>query len=196
MGWLLGSQFHLGIVAGTTGPTEVVAGLESFVRSDGALVLDQTWTFEATSRAELVVVGIGHHGAPSSIVHLGAGLANAARLVERGGKIVALSRAPGPIGPAFRRLIELDDPRLAPAALRGHETDFDYTSAYQIAHAMAWADVYLLSGLDSQVVEDSPLVPLDRPEEARRLVAASRSCLFLSQAECARARVAGETESL
>ncbi len=189
--WLLGTQFHLGIVAGTRGPSEAIAGLESVVRTDGARLLDQAWTFESATPAELVVVGIGQPGVPSTLENLGQGLANAARLVERGGKIVALSRTAVSIGPAFRRLIELDDPRLAPAALRGHENDADYTAAYQIAHALAWADVYLLSALDSQLIEDSPLVPLARPEEARRLVAACRSCLFLSQAECARARVAG-----
>jgi hypothetical protein len=190
--WLLGTQFHMGIVAGTRGPAEVIAGLESVVRTDGARLLDQAWTFESSTPAELVMVGIGQPGVPTTLENLGEGLANAARLVARGGKIVALSRAAGPIGPAFRQLIELDDPRLAPAALRGHETEADYTAAYQIAHALAWADVYLLSALDSQLIEDSPLVPLARPEEARRLVATCRSCLFLSQADCARARVAGD----
>ncbi|MHC5542308.1 lactate racemase domain-containing protein, partial [Singulisphaera rosea] len=33
--WLLGSQFHIGVVAGTSGPCEVVAGLESSVRDQG-----------------------------------------------------------------------------------------------------------------------------------------------------------------
>jgi nickel-dependent lactate racemase len=190
--WLLGTQFHLGIVAGTRGPSAAVAGLESVVRAEGARALDRAWTFEAPSRAELVVVGIGQPGVATSLESLAQGLANAARLVERGGKIVALSRAAGPIGPGFQRLLEIDDPRLAPASLRGHDADLDYTAAYQVAHALAWADVYLLSALDSALIDDSPLIPLARPEEARRLVAACRSCLFLSQAECARARVAGE----
>jgi hypothetical protein len=190
--WLLGSQFHLGIVAGVTGPGELVVGLEAAVRSEGARAVDQAWTFEAEARAELVVAGIGRPGFPTRLDDLAAGLANAARLVRRGGKIVALSRAVGPIGPAFRRLLELDDPRLALAALRGLETAPDYTAAYQLAGALAWADLYLLSALEPNDLEDSLIIGLDRPKEARRLVAASHSCLFLSQAECVRARVAGE----
>ncbi len=189
--WLLGTQFHMGIVAGTRGPAEVIAGLETIVRSDGPRVLDQAWTFESPTPAELVVVGIGQPGVSTTLENLADGLANAARLVVRGGKIVALSRADGSIGPAFRRLIDLDDSRLAPASLRGHESDADYTAAFLIAHALAWADVFLLSAFDSQLIEDSPLIRLARPDEARRLVAACHSCLFLSQAECARARVAG-----
>jgi hypothetical protein len=78
--------------------------------------------------------------------------------------------------------------------LRGHETAPDYTIAQQMARAMAWADIYLLSSLDPELVESSSLIVLDRPEEVRRLVAVSRSCIFLSQAELARARVTGETE--
>jgi hypothetical protein len=190
--WLLGSQFHVGIVSGTHTPAAAVAGLESLVRSEGAQCLDRAWTFEAEQRAELVLVGIGQPGMRATLEHLAAGLTNAARLVERGGKIVVLSRAKGPIGPALQRLFALDDPRLAPAALRGHHSDPDYALARQVARAMAWADVYLLSALDSQAIDDSPLVALAHPEEARRLVAVCRSCLLLSQAEWARARVAGE----
>jgi hypothetical protein len=190
--WLLGSQFHLGILAGTQGPAEAVAGHESAVRAEGAECLDRAWTFEAERRADLVLVGIGQPGRPATLDHLAVGLTNAARLVERGGKIVVLSRAEGPIGPALQHLFTIDDPRLAPRALQGHESDPDYALAAQVARAMAWADVYLLSALDSQEIDASPVVALDRPEEARRLVAVCRSCLILSQAESARARVAGE----
>jgi hypothetical protein len=59
---------------------------------------------------------------------------------------------------------------------------------------MAWADVYLLSALEPETIEDSSLIALERPEEARRLVATARSCLFLSHAELARARVVGESD--
>jgi nickel-dependent lactate racemase len=190
--WLLGSQFHLGIVAGARGPAEAVAGLESVVRSDGTRCLDHAWTFEADSRADLVLVGIGQAGIAATLEHLAAALTNAERLVAHGGKIVVLSRAEGTIGPALKRVLAVDDPRLATSATRGHESDPDHALACQFARAMAWADVYLLSALDAQVIEESPLAPLARPEEVRRLVAVSRSCLLLSQAESVRACVAGE----
>jgi hypothetical protein len=192
--WLLGSQYHLGVVAGTSGPAEIIAGLDSAVLAEGTRAVDRAWTFEAESRAELVVVGIGRPGVPTRLEDLAGGLATAARLVERGGKIVALSRARGTPGPALRHVLEVEDPRLGPAVLRGHETAPDYTIAQQMARAMAWADIYLLSSLDPEHVESSSLIVLDRPEEVRRLVAVSRSCIFLSQAELARARVTGETE--
>lgn len=188
--WLLGSQFHLGVVEGVSGPLEVVAGLEATVRAQGVQALERSWSFEAPGRAELVVAGIGRPGAPTSVSDLAGGLETAARLVRRGGKIVALSRAAGPLGPAVGRLLGVDDPRGGLAALRGHEADPDYPAALRLVRALAWADVYLLSALDADAVDDLSIVGLERPEEARRLVAASESCLVVSQADRTAARAA------
>ena len=191
--WLLGTQFHLGIMAGTRGPAEVIAGLESVVRTDGSRLLDQAWTFESPTTAQLVVVGIGQPGVPSTLEHLAEGLANATRLVERGGKIVALSRASGTIGPAFRRLIDLDDPRLAPAALRGHETDADYTRRLPDRPR---------PGLGRRLPAQCPRLPAHRRLPAGSTGAsrggaaswppAARACSS-ARPNAARARAAGET---
>ena len=56
---------------------------------------------------------------------------------------------------------------------------------------LAWADVYLLSGLDREIVEDLSMVPLDHVDEARRLVAKSPSVIVVSQADLTRATVQG-----
>jgi hypothetical protein len=191
--WLLGSQFHVGVVAGTPGPAEILAGLESRVREEGACAVDRTWTFETDARAELVLVGIGQPGLPTRVKHLVQGLAMAARLVTHGGKIVVLSRAVGPIEPAVGQLLTIDDPRQAPAALRGLETAPDFTAAQQLARVLAWADVYLLSALPREPFDDSTIIALDQPEEARRLVAASHSCIIISHGDYARVRVAAES---
>ena len=191
--WLLGSQFHLGVVAGASGAVEVVAGLESSVREQGARAVDAAWRFLAPARADLVVVGIGRPGQATDLDRLAVGLATATRLVQRGGKIVALSRAEGVIGPALQRLIEVGDPRTGPSALRGREAAPDYPAALQLARALAWADVYLLSALDREVAEDLSMIVLDRAEEARRLVTSSPSCLFVSFADQVQADVADES---
>lgn len=191
--WLLGSQFQLGIVPGVNGPVEVVAGLDSAVREQGAEALNRSWTFRAETRAELVVAGIGRSGLPTTLEDLANGLSTAARLVERGGRIVILSRAEGELGPAFQKLVAVDNPRVALKALRGHESDPDYAAARALASALAWADVYLLSALKADDVEDLAMVPMERAEEARRLVATSRSCVVLSQAELTAVNVLDET---
>jgi len=190
--WLLGSQLHLGLVPGRNGVLEVVAGLDSAVRDQGIAALERAWTFQAESRAELVVAGIGQPGKVSSLEDLAAGLTTASRLVQRGGKIVLLSRVEGTLGPALRRLVEVDDPRRGLRALAGHEGDPDYSVARALASALAWADLYLLSGLKSDEVEDLAIMPVERVDEARRLVLASHSCLVVSQAELTAVKVLDE----
>jgi len=192
--WLLGTPFHVGLVPGVSGLIEVVAGRDTSVRERGIEALDRLWTFHAVSRAELVVVGIGSRGTSMTLESLAEGLATACRLVQHGGKIIVLSRASGEVGPSLRRLIDADDPKRGAAALRGHEADADFLVAWRLARALAWADVFLLSGLERELVEELSLIPLEQPEQACRLVARSGSCSFVSQAELTRAIVseAGE----
>ena len=192
--WLLGSQFHLGLVAGVSGISEAIAGLESTVRTEGIRALDRLWSFDAGHRAELVVAGVGSPGRTASVAELAEGLATATRLVQRGGKVVVLSRVEGPFGPGVRRLMGAEDPRAGETLLRGHESDRDYPTARQFAHALAWADVYLLSNLPADEVEDLSIIALGRPEETRRLVANAGSCTFVSQAERTRAEAAERSE--
>lgn len=190
--WLLGCQLQLGILPGLDGIDGAFAGLTSAVLGQGSQALDEAWSFEAESRAEVVVAGVGQPGVPGRIEDLAEGLANAARLVQRGGKIVLLSRCKGEVGPALQRLIAASDPRNGAAALRGHEADPDFAAARQIARSVAWADVYLLSALRSDVVEDLSMIALDRPEEGRRLVAGASSCTVVSHADLTYARAAGD----
>ena len=193
--WLLGCQFHVGVVPGATGGmVEVVAGQESAVRSEGIAAADAAWTYRAEDRAELVIAGVGTPGRPAGLDDLAAALTAAAGAVRRGGKIVALSRATGPLGPAFQRLAGASEARPGVAALRKAEGEPDYPAALRVAQALAWADVYLFSDLPEQEVEDLGMIPLGRPEEARRLVAVSPSCLFLGHADRTRTAVGGEED--
>ncbi|ODT99936.1 MAG: hypothetical protein ABS79_03965 [Planctomycetes bacterium SCN 63-9] len=191
--WLLGAQFFLGFVPGCSGFAEVIAGIGSAVRDQGIKRLEQTWTFRADSRADLVVAGIGRPGLETGLEELAAGITAAAGLVQHGGKIAILSHARGGPGPALKRLIEAGDPRRGTAALKSAERDEDYAIALRLNRAMAWADLYLLSDLDSQMVEDLSAFPLERADAVNRLVAVSRSCTFLSQADLARVGLADES---
>ena len=190
--WLLGSQFQIAVVPGAAGMAGVVAGLDSTVRVEGPAQLDRAWSFRAESRVELALVGIGGPETPAGLDELAAGLATATRLVRRGGKIVALSRASVPVGPSLRRLVDAADSRAVLGALRGQEAEEDYVAARRFAQALDWADVYLLSGLDPDLAEQLSIITLDRPEEARRLVALADSCVVVSHAELTRASTGDE----
>jgi hypothetical protein len=192
--WLLGSQFQLGVLAGSSGVLELFAGHEAAVRASGCRAVQETWSFRTERRAGLVVVGIDGDGPSNSVEDLADGLATATKLVRRGGKIVALSRVGGPLGPACQRLLGLDDPRSGLTAINRHDGEVDQAAAEQLAHALAWADIYLLSRLEDDVAEDLAMIPLSRPEEARRLAEAADSCLFVSHANRTRAVVLDDNE--
>lgn len=187
--WLLGSQFQVGIVPGATGLARVIAGLDEAVKREGSRAVDDAWRLTVESRAELVVAGVGVDGRPTGLDTLAEALAAATMAVRPGGKIAILSRAVGPIGPALGRLIEVGDPRRGLSALKGRRDDEDYADARRIAVALASADVYLLSDLNPDLVDDLGIIPLGKAEEVRRLVAASTDCIALSRAELTRVDV-------
>ena len=190
--WLLGTQLHVGVVPAVRGYIELVAGRDNSVCDQGVAWLEQHWTFRTDSRAEIVVAGIGRPGDETSLDALAEGLSTATRLVQHGGKIIVLSRAAGSVGPALGCLLDASDAERGKSRLRGHESDQDFQIASRIAQAVSWADVFLYSGLPCDLVEELSMVPIEKPEQARRLVAQGGSASFVSQADRTRAHVRDE----
>jgi hypothetical protein len=186
--WLLGSQFQVGlVVAASGGAARVIAGEAETVRREGMAAVDDAWCFATDQRAAVVVVGVGRSEGANDFEQLARALDTGARLVRRGGKIVALSQVGGPLGPALQRLAGCEDPTtLGMSVLKNARDQPDFVEARMLARSLNWADIYLWSGLDHDVAEDLALVPLGRPEEARRLVNAADSVLFVSYADLTR----------
>ena len=174
---------------GITGLGRIVTGQEADVRREGARAVADGWTFRTPERADLVVVGVGRPGLATSLEVLAEALLTAMNLVRHGGKIVALSRATGPVGPSLKRLAHAGEPRRGLVALKGREADFDYLVALSFAQVGTWADIYLFSDLAADVVEDWSMIPLGKPEEARRLITTAPSVIVVSHADRTRAVV-------
>ncbi|MFO0890104.1 MAG: lactate racemase domain-containing protein [Isosphaeraceae bacterium] len=190
--WLLGTEFQIGMIPAARGVYRFVVGRTRAVRDQGVAELERLWSFVAPTRAECVVVGIGGTGRESDLADLAEGLVTASRVVQHGGRIVALSRAVGPLGPGLRRLMDAGDVKDASAALRGHDDDPDSVTARQLARVLGWADVYLMSRLERQTVEDLSMIPLDSLDDARRLILRSGSSLTVARAEWTRATAGDE----
>ena len=181
--WLLGSQFQVGVVPGVRGIERILTGLQSAFHDRCIAETERVWGFHPKSRAKLVIAGVGRPGQAAGIEEVARGLSTATRLVQRGGKIVLLSTAEGPLGYSVRRLIEAEVSGQRGSPLRGLEAEPDYAIASMIAKATAWADVYILSRLHSDDVDGLGMIRLEKPSEAARLASLSQSCLVLSQAE-------------
>jgi hypothetical protein len=154
--------------------------------------IDEAWTFRVDDRADLVIAGIGVPGGSATLHDLALGLLTASRLVRRGGKIIVLSKAQFEVGRSLGRLKGVENARSALNRLRGHEADVDYPASKILAETLGWADVYLQSAVDSELIEDLGMIPLGRPSEALKIAASAPSCTLVSQADRTRALVLGE----
>lgn len=181
--WLLGSQFQVGVHVGRDGTGAVEAGQEAAVRREGSRRVAADWTVQTPDTAQLVIAGVGLPGEATDWRGLAAGMAAAARLVQPGGKIVMLSQARGAPGPAVQHLSSLSEHDLGPSGLAECRTAPDYAIARQIAETLVRADVYLLSEIDPELVEDLGMVPLARVGEAARLAGTAASVFVLEAAD-------------
>lgn len=183
VGWLLGTPFQLGIV---DGDGQVLAGRDVSIREKGTQAVQTSWTVEIAERPDLILGAVGPDEVPTTWEMIGHALTNATATVQRGGKIVLLSRLAEPLGPALQRLVGIDEPREAVAALSGAEGEPDYQAARALANAIGWADVYLASALADEMIEDLGLIPLSRPRDAQRLLTNAYSCAAISRIEAVR----------
>ena len=178
--WLLGNQFQVGLIPSAEGFSGVVAGLGTSVRDRAIAQIEQRWTFRAERRAEVAVLGLDPGaGIDAAWSAFGSGAA----LVRSGGKVVVLSDARGAIGPAAQRLAGAESFGAARSLLEGVVGDADLESAKRLAEALSWADLYLWSGLDPELVESLGVIPITHLRQVERLVASARDVSLVSHAE-------------
>jgi nickel-dependent lactate racemase len=181
--WLLGSRFHVAVIAGVGGPAEILAGDATAVRAERVKRLRKLWRFEADARAEVAVVGIGLPGQAVAWKDLARVLKRARRLVTPGGKIVVLSDLAERPGPLVARLAESIDMIEEYRGVAQRAEFEDWQVARELVHAVKGGKVYLASRLEEATVEGLNIISLGKPAEALRLVERSESCVFVSQAD-------------
>jgi hypothetical protein len=115
-------------------------------------------------------------------------------VVKPGGRIVLVTEANPDLGAGAELLRQSED---APRALEllNQKRPADMAAAFQWAHAVQQASIYLLSGLPGETVEDLFAFPLDHADQAQRLLAQGQTCLVLPDAAKTLAVVRGAAES-
>ena len=181
--WLLGTQFAVQVVPALHGGAAyVLAGQHDSVLRRGKELVKQHWLVELDYRAEIVVVGVEEDAAGHGWRQIGAALQTARNLVAKGGRIVVLSDLDQPPGPGMQILMQYEDPTEGIRPLRQAAPE-DLIPATELAEAVDWADVYLLSRLEADVVEDLFMVPLESEAEVKRLLGLEEQVLFLASAQ-------------
>jgi nickel-dependent lactate racemase len=179
--WLLGAPFFVQVIeAAGDGVAHIVAGSTEASR-EGQRLLDACWRHSVSRAADLVLAGLSGDPARHSFADFAAALANAARVVEPGGRIVLLTQASPLLGAEANSLRASDDPQSVLTQLRGKHT-VELVPLLRWAAAASHAKINLLSGLPDDTVEDLFATPLHQAREVQRLLDAGGSCLFLPDA--------------
>ena len=187
--WLLGNQFSVQVVPSTGGGiSDVFAGASDAVFNRCREVWSDRWLLNLDERVDNVVLAIDVSAIETSWDLMGAVMESACRIVSNGGRIVVLCEAGMELDVGFQMIRGSTEARDAIKPLR-LETPADVVCATQWVNAVDWARVYLLSGLESDVVEDLFATHLDSLDDIRRLLRNDGNCAFIAAAQNGYARV-------
>ncbi len=180
--WLLGLNFTIQLVPGPGGHAlEVLAGQSESVQRHGRESYRAVWSWPENGRASLVVAAIEGDATQQTWENLGRALESAEHFVEEDGAIAICCELAASPGPGLRHIAQAASRR---SGLRhvSKQRPADALPAAQVAQILDHHKLYLLSRLDSAVVEDLDIIPLAAPDELARLVQQHSSCILLSNA--------------
>lgn len=182
--WLLGIQFAIQVLPSTSpdGMAAVLMGSTDRVAAQGRELLDKNWRVTLSERGETAIVAIPESGAETSWSDLGAALEAARKLIVQGGRIIVLSNLSATPGPGIEIIRNSRSAKAALKPLR-QAAPPDVLAATQIASAADWASIYLLSRLDSQIVESLFMTPVESENEVARLLETCDGCVVLAGAQ-------------
>ena len=192
VGWLLGVQFVLQVVpAERGGVAAVLAGSADAVFAAGRQQLIDRWQIDVTRRAELVVATVDADAGGHGWRQVAAALDAARRLVARDGRILLLTELSEQPSEGIELMRDARSPREALRPIR-ERAQVDRREALQLAQALDRANIYLLSQLPDDLVEDLFMVPVATPREAGRVVEGAGQVAVVGSAQHAFVREAGE----
>jgi nickel-dependent lactate racemase len=181
--WLLGSQFSVQVLpAAAGGVADVVAGAYDRVFRKGKQLLEKAWRVNLADRAEMVVAAVDLDSAGHGWEQVGAALAVARNLVEKGGKIVLLSELDAEPEIGIEIIRKNRSPRAALAPIR-KQAPVDMLAATQFATTADWARVYLVSRLPPGIVDELFMVPVESEREVVKLLGGGEPCVILESAQ-------------
>ena len=191
--WLLGIQIVLQLVPGHGDSLlHALAGNPAAVAKRGRRLCEAAWLCRMPRRAGLVVATIGGGREAQTWENFARALSAALAAVADDGVILLCTDLRGPTGPALQLLAGSND---APETLREirRARSPDAVSASLLVEARDRTQVYLISGLDGETVEELGVGYVEDEHEVEHLCQQFDSFLLLADAH--RAGVAVEEES-
>jgi len=181
--WLLGVHFAVGLVPSAEGgASHVFAGPAESVLKQSQEALNRHWRFEAAEAPEMVLVSVDRDAAGHGWEQLATTLRTARSVVAKDGKIGVLTQLDAPLGEGLQLIRDSRRPRDAMRPLRELSPP-DLGAATALAKAVEWANVYLLSNLDPDLVEEMFMIPMANTDEVQRLIAGEESIVVIASGQ-------------
>lgn len=180
--WLLGTPFFVQVIQGP-GDTvaEVVAGLPDSLE-EGVRVQDSRWRASVADRPDLVVAAVSGDAARADFLAVASAVANAARVVQPGGRVAVLTEATPPLQEGAELLQSVEDPSAAAKVLAKRKPD-DWPAAALWALAAKQAHLFVAAGWPDEVIEGLYATPVRSAAEVQRLIDAAGRVLILPDAQ-------------
>lgn len=183
VGWLLGMQYAVSLIPGRgLGVQAIYSGLTEGVSRAAQAELRATCLVEVEERAELVLIAIEADAGGHGWEQVTTAIDMARKVVDRNGRIVVLTQLDAQPGPGLKSLGNVRTPAEAIQLLRKQPPP-DYLSAMQLARAVDWANVYLLSQLPAEQVEEMFMIPLAAPDEVLKLLTGDDTVIVIESGQ-------------
>jgi nickel-dependent lactate racemase len=179
--WLLGAPFFIQVIEGPGDEIiHVIGGLVE-TSAEGEGLLNARWRGLVDELANVIIAEVSGDPVRHTFADLARALACASCVLVPEGRIVLLNAGSPALGPGASVLRQADTATEALRLLK-HQVHADLPAAFQWASAAKGANLYILSDLASDVVEELFATPLDNASQVQRLLGDGR-CLFLPDAD-------------
>ena len=182
-GWLVGAPLVVEVVPDRGDRiAAILAGDPSAVSAAAQLACGNIWSSEYPNTASLVVAIVGGDVREQTWDNVARAFAAAAKVAGDQGAVAIVCNIDLPLGKSLGRLLRSDDRDAVARKLVGDSSD-DNWCAWELLQALDRGPVYLLSRLDSEIVEELGVAPIADKEELARLIGRSTSCIVLEDAQ-------------
>jgi len=189
--WLLGALLAVQVVPGPCGTTlQIIAGEARGVERRGQQITAEAWVFDAPRRASVVLATIGGGQEQQGWLDFARALSTASEVAEEEGVVVLCTELRCRPGPSLKRLTdERAEASVTRKRIQKDKTP-DAISADTLVRAREHLRIFLLSDLDSEVVEDLGIGYVADPHEIQRLCNGRESFILVQDAHRALVRTA------
>ena len=154
---------------------------EAFV--SGTKIVDGMYRVTVSERVDTVIVSAGGYPKDINLYQAQKAIESGVRIVQKGGKIVLLSECREGAGSTLfhKWMTEEKDLDTIIGKIR-EKFILGAHKAFQFARELKWAEVYLYSSMDPELIEQYHMHPIRAFEEIAGIVSDSKSIVILPQA--------------